>query len=47
MVVPIANLSFVIALGISLVFGMERLNIRKCIALTVASASIILLTQMP
>ena len=46
-VVPIANLSFVIALGISLVFGMGRLNIRKCIALAFASASIILLTQMP
>lgn len=46
-VVPIANLSFVIALGISLVLGMERLNIRKCIALAFASASIILLTQMP
>jgi uncharacterized membrane protein len=45
-VVPIANLSFVIALGISLVLGMERLNIRKCIALAFASASVILLTHM-
>jgi uncharacterized membrane protein len=45
-VVPIANLGFVIALGISLVLGMERLNIRKCIALAFASASVILLTHM-
>lgn len=45
-VVPIANLGFVIALGISLVLGMERLNIRKCIALAFASASVIMLTHM-
>jgi len=44
-VVPIANLSFVIALGISLVLGMERLNARKCTALAFACVSIILLTQ--
>ena len=44
-VVPIANLSFVIALGISLVLGMERLNVRKSIALAFASVSIILLAQ--
>jgi len=45
-VVPIANLSFIMALGISVMFGMERLNLRKCVALAFASASIILLAQL-
>jgi drug/metabolite transporter (DMT)-like permease len=44
-VVPIANLSFVVALGISIVLGMERLSARKCTALAFACASITLLTQ--
>ncbi len=45
-VVPIANLSFVVALGISLALGMERLNTRKMIALIFACGSIVLLTQV-
>ena len=45
-VVPIANLSFVVALGISLALGMERLNSRKIIGLILACGSIILLTQV-
>jgi uncharacterized membrane protein len=45
-VVPIANLSFIIALAISVMLGMERLNIRKGIALAFASASIFLLAQL-
>lgn len=44
-VVPIANLSFVIALGISIALGMERLSVRKCTAVALACVSIILLTQ--
>jgi uncharacterized membrane protein len=44
-VVPIANLSFVVALGISIVLGMERLSARKCTAIALACVSITLLTQ--
>ncbi len=44
-VVPVANLSFIVALGISIVLGMERLSARKCTALAFACVSITLLTQ--
>jgi uncharacterized membrane protein len=45
-VVPIANLSFIMALAISVMLGMERLTIRTGIALAFASASIFLLAQL-
>jgi len=42
---PIANLSFIIALLISAVLGMEKLNLRKGLAIASAIASIVLLAQ--
>lgn len=44
-VIPIANLSFVVALAISVVLGYERLTGRKCIAVAFATAAIYLLSQ--
>lgn len=45
-VVPIANLSFVVSLGISLVLKMEMFTARKGVAIMFASLSIILLTYI-
>ncbi len=43
-VIPIANLSFVVALAISVALKFERLTLRKCIALGFAAAAIFLLS---
>ncbi len=43
--VPIANLSFVVAMLISAGIGLELLNLRKWIAVTLAALSIFLLAQ--
>jgi drug/metabolite transporter (DMT)-like permease len=44
-VIPIANMSFVVALGLSLVSRMEKLTARKLVAVGAAVASIVLLAQ--
>ena len=44
-VVPIANLGFIVALGISVATGMERFTARKGLAFVFASLSIVLLSQ--
>jgi drug/metabolite transporter (DMT)-like permease len=44
-VIPIANMSFVIALGVSLVTGMERLTVRKALAVAAAVAAIVFLSR--
>lgn len=44
-VIPIANMSFVVALGISLATGMERLDGRKLLAVCAAVAAIVLLSR--
>ncbi len=46
-VVPIANLSFVVALSISVVMGMERFTARKVVAVFFAGTSIAMLSQVP
>ncbi len=45
--VPIANLSFVVALSISVAMGMERFTARKGLALGFAGLAIVLLAQAP
>jgi len=45
-VIPIANMSFVIALFISVILRMEGLTLRKCFAIGSAAVSIILLAQV-
>ncbi len=45
-VVPIANLSFVVALSISVAMGMERFTARKVVAIIFAGTSIAMLSQM-
>jgi uncharacterized membrane protein len=45
-VVPIANLSFIVALAISVVMKMERFTMSKTIATACAAASIFLLAQL-
>lgn len=44
-VIPIANLSFVVALLISVLLRMERLSMRKLVALAFAIVAIVLLSQ--
>ncbi len=44
-VIPIANLSFIIALVISVLSGMERFTRRKTVALTFAAIAIVLLSR--
>lgn len=44
-VIPIANMSFIVALFISLAFKLEKLNIRKFIAACLAIVSIVLLSN--
>lgn len=44
-VIPIANMSFVIALTVSLVTGMERLTARKLLAVGAAAGAIVLLSR--
>ena len=44
-VIPIANMSFVVALGLSLATGLERATARKLLAVAVAAAAIILLSR--
>ena len=44
-VVPIANLGFVVALGISVLTGMERFTLRKGLAIVCASLSVIILSR--
>jgi drug/metabolite transporter (DMT)-like permease len=44
-VIPIANMSFLVALGISLATGMESLTARKVLAVLVAVGAIVLLAQ--
>ena len=39
-VIPVANLSFVVALAISLAWKMEQLDVRKVVALALAAACI-------
>lgn len=43
-VIPIANMSFVVALLTSAAFGMERFTLRKLLAVASAAAAIVLLT---
>lgn len=45
-VVPIANLGFIVALGISIASGMERFTPRKGLAIVFASLSIVLLSRV-
>lgn len=45
-VVPIANLGFIVALGISVATGMERFTLRKGLAIVFASLSIVLLSRV-
>jgi len=45
-VVPIANLSFIVALALSVAMKMERLTMRKTIATVCAAVSIYLLAQL-
>ncbi len=45
-VVPIANLSFIVALTLSVAMKMERFTMRKTIAIVCAAASIYLLAQL-
>ena len=45
-VAPIANLSFVVALAVSVMMGMERITLRKSGAVTCAGVSIALLAQV-
>ncbi|MDX1527814.1 MAG: DMT family transporter [Gammaproteobacteria bacterium] len=44
-VIPIANLSFMVALAISVALKYERLSLRKCAALGFAAAAILLLSR--
>lgn len=44
-VIPIANLSFVVALGISIALRYEQLTRRKCVAVGFAVAAIVLLSR--
>jgi drug/metabolite transporter (DMT)-like permease len=44
-VIPIANMSFVVALGASLLTGMERLTPRKGLAVAFAAGAIVLLSR--
>ncbi len=44
-VIPIANMSFVVALAISLATGMEKLTARKAMAVAVAVGAIVLLAR--
>ena len=44
-VIPVANLSFVVAMIISTVIGMETLGIRKLAAIGCAAVSVFLLAQ--
>jgi drug/metabolite transporter (DMT)-like permease len=44
-VIPIANMSFVVALAASLATGMERLTVRKALAVAFAAGAIVLLAQ--
>ena len=44
-VIPIANVSFVVALGLSAVLGMEKLTLRKGLAILCAAGSIALLSR--
>lgn len=45
-VVPIANMSFMVSLALSVLLGMERLNLRKLIAIALAGAAILLLADL-
>ena len=45
-VVPIANLSFIVALALSVAMKMERFTMRKTIAIVCAAASIYMLAQL-
>ena len=45
-VVPIANMSFLVALIVAVLFKMERLNPRKILAMGMAAGAIILLTRV-
>lgn len=46
-VLPIANLSFIVALSISIIMGMESMTVRKGVALSAAVGAIALLAQVP
>jgi uncharacterized membrane protein len=43
-VIPVANMSFIVALLISVTLGMERITLRKCLATGIAAGSIVLLS---
>ena len=45
-IIPIANLSFIVALVVSMLLGMERLTRRKGFALALAGISIVLLSRV-
>lgn len=45
-VVPIANLGFVIATGISVALGLERLNVRKLAAVVSAVLAVVVLSRL-
>jgi drug/metabolite transporter (DMT)-like permease len=44
-VIPIANMSFVVALALSLATGMEKLTARKVLAVSIAVSAIVLLSR--
>jgi drug/metabolite transporter (DMT)-like permease len=44
-VIPIANMSFVVALALSLATGLERLTARKALAVAIAAGAIVLLSR--
>ena len=45
-VVPIANMSFIIALFISVLMGAEKINTKKVVATVFAAGSIVLLSNV-
>ena len=45
-VIPIANMSFIMALLIALALRMERLSMRKTTAIAIAVAAIVLLSRV-
>jgi uncharacterized membrane protein len=45
-VIPVANMSFVMALALSVLFGTEKMTFRKLMAVLAAFSSILLLSQV-
>ncbi len=45
-VIPVANMSFVLALIISVLLGMEKLTLKKALSILLAAGSIVLLANV-